>query len=581
MSSPTSPDAPTVANDVVAPRSPGWRSRWRALARAPRSRWINIGLAITLVGALAAAYFTIGNPSTPTPVERTATVTRGDVTAKATASGNSESQLATPVSFQNQGTLTAVDVKAGDTVTLGQVLATIDPTTAKEGLRTARASLAGAQAAYDQARSGPTDVQRQQDQAATDQAQQGVDNAGAGVDNARDQRDLDEKAQASAVQNAQNQLSTDQSSADTTVKQAQAQLAADTVAQNTLVTNAQSDTACSATTGSSSTAGTATPTPVPTAGCTSNRQQLTQAQQTRDSVLDQDRLAVTAAQQAQNTTLDKDRQAITAAQQSQSDTLLKDDQTIRSAKQAVHDRAGAGHERPAHRRGRPAPADPRPDRPGPGQRRLGAGAGRLGPGALDETTLNAPQAGVVLTVNGKVGESSGSGSTRPSGNGTAFGTGSVRATRRSAPRRPRPTSAGNGFITIANPSQLAVTANIAEADATNIQLGQPATITFPATNSTTTGSVTEITPQSTVTNNVVLYPIKVALDAAPPGVGVGATASLSSPPAPRPTCCRHRTRRSPRSATTTRSRCAATAPTRSCRCRSAWSATPDRDHRAA
>lgn len=121
---------------AAAGSTSGWRSRWWV-------RWWPPTL-------------TIGNPSTPTPVERTATVTRGDVTAKATASGNSESQLATPVSFQNQGTLTAVDVKAGDTVTLGQVLATIDPTTAKEGLRTARASLAGAQAAYDQARSGPT-----------------------------------------------------------------------------------------------------------------------------------------------------------------------------------------------------------------------------------------------------------------------------------------------------------------------------------------------------------------------------------------------------------------------------------------
>jgi hypothetical protein len=80
---------------------------------------------------------------------------------------------------------------------------------------------------------------------------------------------------------------------------------------------------------------------------------------------------------------------------------------------------------------------------------------------------------------------------------------------------------------IANLSQLAITANIAEADAAKIKLGQPATITFPATTTTATGSVTQITPQSTVTNNVVLYPITVSLDTAPPGVGVGATASLS------------------------------------------------------
>lgn len=80
---------------------------------------------------------------------------------------------------------------------------------------------------------------------------------------------------------------------------------------------------------------------------------------------------------------------------------------------------------------------------------------------------------------------------------------------------------------IANPSQLAVTANIAEADAAKVQLGQAARITFPATNATGTGTVTQITPQSTVSNNVVQYPVQVSLATAPPGVGVGNTASLS------------------------------------------------------
>ena len=80
---------------------------------------------------------------------------------------------------------------------------------------------------------------------------------------------------------------------------------------------------------------------------------------------------------------------------------------------------------------------------------------------------------------------------------------------------------------IANLSQLAITANIAEADASKIKLGQPAQITFPGTTTTATGSVVQITPQSTVTNNVVLYPITVAVDSAPPGVGVGASASLA------------------------------------------------------
>jgi hypothetical protein len=140
---------------------------------------------------------------------------------------------------------------------------------------------------------------------------------------------------------------------------------------------------------------------------------------------------------------------------------------------------------------------------------------------LDGTALKAPIAGVVLAVNGKVGESSGSTSSSTSSTPGASTSSTSSAASSSA------TSAGSGFITIANPSQLEVTANIAEADAAGLKLGQQATVTFPATNDTATGTVTQITPQSTVTNNVVLYPITVALDTAPAGVKTGSTASLA------------------------------------------------------
>ena len=96
--------------------------------------------------------------------------------------------------------------------------------------------------------------------------------------------------------------------------------------------------------------------------------------------------------------------------------------------------------------------------------------------ALDGTVLKAPIAGVVLAVNGKVGESSGSASSSTSST-TAPGDQHDRHVERARRRRRR--SAGSGFITIANPSRLEVTANIAEADAAGLQLGQQATITVP------------------------------------------------------------------------------------------------------
>ena len=128
---------------------------WRTLfAGGRRTPWINGGLAALLVVAVVLAFTVIGNPSTPAVPVRTAMVTRGDVTATVTGSGNAASQASVPASFATDGTVTAVDVKAGDTVTAGQVLATVDPAASKEGLRTAQAALDGARAAYDQAAAG-------------------------------------------------------------------------------------------------------------------------------------------------------------------------------------------------------------------------------------------------------------------------------------------------------------------------------------------------------------------------------------------------------------------------------------------
>ncbi|MCW2716739.1 HlyD family efflux transporter periplasmic adaptor subunit, partial [Pseudonocardia sp.] len=143
---------------------------------------------------------------------------------------------------------------------------------------------------------------------------------------------------------------------------------------------------------------------------------------------------------------------------------------------------------------------------------------------VTQTNLLAPQAGVVLQVNGKVNETS-SNTSAASATGTAgttAGGSSTGSTTASAS-----VSSGSAFILLANASQLAVNANIPEADAAKIQLGQRATIAFPATNTTATGSVTQITPQGTPTNNVVEFPVQVSLDTAPPGVDVGSTANLT------------------------------------------------------
>ena len=577
--------------------------------------WINGGLAVLLAVAVVLAFTVIGNPTPPPVPVRTAVVTRGDVTATVTGSGNTDSSVSTPVSFTTDGTVTAVDVKAGDSVTLGQVLATVDPASSKEGLRTAQAALDGARAAYQQAAAGPTEVKKQQDQQAVTSAQQGVDNANASVQNARAQLALDTKSLSTGVSNARTQLANDRASTATAIRTAQVQLSTDSTAQNNAVSTAQinENSACSGVvlqafstplvTGSSgattartptittapittaptttapvTTAPTTTPTttapttsrsttttPVPTittttpssggvgtgttstsastgglstgastsastgtaSSCDAARQARATAEDNRTAVLRKDQLAVTSAQQSQAATVDKDQQAITTAQQNQSDTLLKDKQAITTNQQSVVTAQG---QVTSARLAAEADLHPEtPDQIAQAQSNVASAQVQVDTAqrALDGTVLKAPQAGVVLAVNGKVGESSGSGtsgSTTSSTSGTTTGTG---ASSNASSATAAEASAGTGFITIANPTQLAVTADIAEADAAGLQLGQQATVTFPATNGSATGTVTQITPQSTVTNNVVLYPITVSLDAAPPGVKVGSTASLA------------------------------------------------------
>jgi multidrug efflux pump subunit AcrA (membrane-fusion protein) len=78
-----------------------------------------------------------------------------------------------------------------------------------------------------------------------------------------------------------------------------------------------------------------------------------------------------------------------------------------------------------------------------------------------------------------------------------------------------------------DPTGKNVTASIAEADATAVKVGQPVTISLPASGIEMKGRVVSVDPQSTVTDNVVQYQTRVSLQAPPATVRVGQTASIS------------------------------------------------------
>jgi macrolide-specific efflux system membrane fusion protein len=122
---------------------------------------------------------------------------------------------------------------------------------------------------------------------------------------------------------------------------------------------------------------------------------------------------------------------------------------------------------------------------------------------LDGTRLAAPMTGTITAINGSIGSSS-----------TVSGS-----------------SAGNeaaGFLAIADLSDLQVTADFAEADATRLRTGQEASITWSAlTGVTATGKVLAIDPSATTTDGVVTYGVTVSIGTLPTGARPGQSVTVA------------------------------------------------------
>jgi multidrug efflux pump subunit AcrA (membrane-fusion protein) len=100
---------------------------------------------------------TRGRTATPQTVASTvSTVRRGTVAVTASAAGTVQASATRGLSFSVAGTVTEVDVHAGDTVTAGQVLARIDNSDAQTQLASAQDALTSAQNALTTAQQSPS-----------------------------------------------------------------------------------------------------------------------------------------------------------------------------------------------------------------------------------------------------------------------------------------------------------------------------------------------------------------------------------------------------------------------------------------
>ncbi|GAA5072971.1 macrolide-specific efflux system membrane fusion protein [Thermocatellispora tengchongensis] len=111
-----------------------------------RALIVNGALAVLLAGGVGAAYASLtGETGAGAALPATVAVTRGTVMASVSASGSVESARTRSLDFTGGGTVESINVKAGDRVKKGQVLARLDDTEAAENLDAARASLEAAE----------------------------------------------------------------------------------------------------------------------------------------------------------------------------------------------------------------------------------------------------------------------------------------------------------------------------------------------------------------------------------------------------------------------------------------------------
>jgi multidrug efflux pump subunit AcrA (membrane-fusion protein) len=128
------------------------------MAKQPASKrvWIRRGIPVVVVVLLVGGF--VGNRAfasgTDTPSYRLGKVAMGSVEQTLALNGTAQKVAQATASFKASGTVKSVPVAIGDTVSAGQTVATLDPTTLQQAVTSAEATLAQAQASLDNDENG-------------------------------------------------------------------------------------------------------------------------------------------------------------------------------------------------------------------------------------------------------------------------------------------------------------------------------------------------------------------------------------------------------------------------------------------
>ena len=436
-------------------------------------------IALVLGGLIYRDVF-VGTKSTGNSVNLY-TVVRRTVTASVTGTGNLVPMQQANVSFKVSGTLTEIDVRVGDHVAAGQVLARIDATPEQNALASAEANLAIAQANLQSAETPLTSSQITQLRDNVANAQQQYNDTVAQV-NATNTQD------ANQVTADQNQLTTDQQTLtfNAAYQAAKQNLTTDQTALQTAVTQFDAD-GCKAQTYPYSGPCVADFTAVSTAQGKVNADQVAVTGYTVQVNADQTKLNQdTAKQQADASSGQRSVNQASASLTSAQDNL--NTQTESKPNQILSAQAQVASAQAALQTAQQN---------------------------LANTTLVAPMEGVVNSINGVVGETAITGSgTTPEAPGT---------------QAPLPTTgASSAFMVIGNVSAMEVVIPFAESDASRLAFNQDTMVTFDAVpNLAISGHVVAVASAATVQSGVVNYYATVALNQTNPALKQGMTTNAT------------------------------------------------------
>jgi multidrug efflux pump subunit AcrA (membrane-fusion protein) len=451
--------------------------------RLPKGVWINTSLAVVVAAGGAGAWALLGSSdSTKSTSGRTVAVQRGDVTAQVSASGNVTLPSQLDLGFTASGTVTEVDVKPGDVVKAGQVLAKIDTTDANQQLQSAQAQLTTAQAQLTKLQQGQTPQQAALSQQQLTSAADSLSAAKTSYSDAQNSISLDAQTLASAITTAKSTLSTDEATQTTdcaggTAKAAACAQDANKVTQDT---NAVTQAENAQKTGAQK----------DTQSLHQAQSSMTQAQNSYNTAVDQQAVSAAPATPDQiasaNQSVLNAQNAVTTAQKGVAGTVITATQagTVLSVGGAVGDTVSAGS-------------------------------------ASSSSAASSSSSG---SSGGSSGASSGA-SSGGSGGGGASSSGSSSSSSASGSK------SGSSFVVLGDMGSLTVRAEFAETDASKLKAGETAQVTINAiTGSSLAATVLSVDPTSTVVSNVVEYGVTLQFTAGQQDLAAlkpGQTASVS------------------------------------------------------